>query len=369
MKKVQKIMQLIWVFSSTMIAEAAEESTYDRIWGYATLYENKESGFLKKFALTGRAQYDIGTYDANQGNLDGSRWRRWRFGFKSEFVEDWGLHVEGDFDRNEGLGQGYERLTDAYISWKPDKLTTVKFLKQSAGFTLDGYTSSKKLYTLERNNLTNNLWFTKEYFTGITVKRDFNTQCFYKVGLFASDDSTEIEINDASYFLLASVEHTLNMGPKFDEATIHLDYVYNDKDVNANTPDLSHVASLSTRWQMDSFYLYTDLAAGHGYYNQKNLWGVVLMPFYDVSEMVQVIGRYTYLSSGENGVKLNRYEKYIVEGRGDKYNEIYAGLNIFFYGHKLKWQTGIQYTDMNDKANDEGEYQGWGLTTGLRFSY
>jgi phosphate-selective porin OprO/OprP len=39
---------------------------------------------------------------------------------------------------------------------------------------------------------------------------------------------------------------------------------------------------------------------------------------------------------------------------------------VFFYGHKLKWQTGLQYTRMDDEADDGGEYDGWGITTGLR---
>ena len=91
------------------------------------------------------------------------------------------------------------------------------------------------------------------------------------------------------------------------------------------------------------------------------------MPFYDVSEVVQLLGRYTYLSSGDdNGLSLNRYEDEIVQGEGDEYHEIYAGLNVFLYGHKLKWQTGLQYTRMDDKADDVGEYDGWGITTGLR---
>ena len=91
------------------------------------------------------------------------------------------------------------------------------------------------------------------------------------------------------------------------------------------------------------------------------------MPFYDVSELVQLVGRYTYLSSDHgNGLVFNRYEDKIAQGAGDEYHEIYAGLNLFFYGHKLKWQTGLQYAQMDDKADDGGEYDGWGITSGLR---
>jgi phosphate-selective porin OprO/OprP len=43
-----------------------------------------------------------------------------------------------------------------------------------------------------------------------------------------------------------------------------------------------------------------------------------------------------------------------------------VGANLFFYGHKLKWQTGLQYATLDDSADDGGEYTGWGITTGLR---
>ncbi len=331
--------------------------------------KTKNSNFLKKFSLSGRLQGDVTLLDADQGSFDNILWRRYRFGFVSEFVSGWRLHLEGDFDQIDLRGERYERLTDAYIVWQPNESIEVKLLKQSAGFTMDGATSSKKLLTLERNNLTRSLWFSEEYFTGITLRRNFNGQHSFKVGLFSSDDSNEIGITDASYFLLASLSYTLDIGPKFDEASIHLDYVYNDKDLNANTPDLSHIASFYTRWRMGPWNLHTDLALGDGYFGQSDLWGVILMPFYDVSEIIQFIGRYTYLSSDQNGLVLNRYEDQIVQGKGDKYHEIYAGLNVYFYGHKLKWQTGLQYSKMRDKANDGGEYKGWGLTTGLRLSW
>ena len=99
------------------------------------------------------------------------------------------------------------------------------------------------------------------------------------------------------------------------------------------------------------------------------------MPFYSFNEHHQAVLRYTFItSSDDNGVRLNRYENRIVDSdlesfdndRGNRYNEIYAGYNLFFYGHKLKWQTGLQYTTMQDDADDGGEYSGWGLSTGLR---
>lgn len=55
--------------------------------------------------------------------------------------------------------------------------------------------------------------------------------------------------------------------------------------------------------------------------------------------------------------------------RGDEYNEVYLGLNYYFYGHKLKLQTGWNYSWMCDSAKNGGKFDGWGWTTGLRVSW
>jgi phosphate-selective porin OprO/OprP len=94
------------------------------------------------------------------------------------------------------------------------------------------------------------------------------------------------------------------------------------------------------------------------------------MPFVNVTDKLQGIVRYTYLESdGPNGVRLATYESRLVPGRGDRYNEIYLGANYFFYGHKLKLQSGVQFADMNDRANDGGAYSGVSWTTGIRVGW
>ena len=44
-------------------------------------------------------------------------------------------------------------------------------------------------------------------------------------------------------------------------------------------------------------------------------------------------------------------------------------MNYYLYGHKLKWQTGVQYATMQDKKNDGGEYNGWSVVSGIRISW
>jgi phosphate-selective porin OprO/OprP len=344
------------------------DSRYDRIWRHAVLYDNPDASLVQRFDLSGRLQADYAWFDADEGEYDDARWRRFRFGFTSLLVDDWTVRLEGDFDLNNSAGDFYQRLTDAHVDWAVNKSTSLKILKHSAGFTLDGITSSKKLLTPERNNLTNNLWFTAEYFTGLSLAGKPEKRLSYKAGVYSSDDSDEWGVDNASYFTHASLSYDWAPDLGLDKALVTLDYVYNDKDPDANTREFGHVISVSSRWQAANWGLQTDLSAGDGYYDQEDVWGLVLMPYYSFTGMTQLVLRYTYLDSdGANGLRLNRYENRAVSGRGDEYNEYFAGMNLFFYGHKFKWQTGLQYTTMDDAADDGGEYDGWGLTTGLRF--
>ena len=70
-----------------------------------------------------------------------------------------------------------------------------------------------------------------------------------------------------------------------------------------------------------------------------------------------------------NGVRLTRYENRVTAGRGDRYQDVYAGLNYYVHGHRLKAQTGLTYAHMRDRARDGGAYSGWTWTTALRLSW
>lgn len=349
-------------------ADEQDESTFDSIWGYATLYENEDNRYVQKFALSGRLQADSAYFDADQGRFsDAFRWRRFRFGFTSHLFQDWTVRIEGAFDLEQSIGDIYTSLTDAYIGWAPNDSLNLKVLKHSAGFTLDGATSSTKLLTMQRNNLTNNLWFTAEYFTGISARGEVGERWRYTAGLFSSDGNEELSQFEASYFTLFSLGYRIPESPKLKSGLVRVDYVYNDEDPKAATRDFSHVLSLVTEWETGRWGLRTDLSAGKGHAGQSDTWGAVVMPFYDFTPRIQGVLRYTYVGSeDDNGVRLTRYANEIVSGRGNEYNEIYAGVNVYFYGHKLKWQTGLEYESMRDDANDGGEYEGWGLSTGLR---
>ncbi len=359
-------------------AQAEEtESGFDRAWSYLTLYEDEGSGFIQKFSIVGRAQADAvwvnpdtvwldpedGAAVSEAETYNDVTWRRFRLGFKTEMFNDWTVHIEADWKVNESVDQWYNKLTDGYIAWQPSTEIKIKALKQSAGFTLDGATSSKRLLTMERNNLTGNLWFTEEYFTGILVSGTFAENGSYKGSFFSSGGDPGWDVDSASWFTFWS------LGYRFGNTRLAVDYVYQDEDENASTRAFEQILSLHGQWQDGAWGLRADLSGGKGFaeLGQSDVRGLYIMPFYDISKRTQIVLAYTYVDSdGDNGVRLPRYENKAVGSRGNRYNEYYAGFNLFFYGHKLKWQTGLSWADMHDDAGDGGEYRGWNLSTGLR---
>ncbi|NRB40900.1 MAG: hypothetical protein HRU20_20930, partial [Pseudomonadales bacterium] len=91
-----------------------------------------------------RLHMDSAWFDADDGSYSDLIWRRLRFGFTGKYG-DIASVLEADFNLNNDVGEIYNRITDAKVSWEMDSALQISLLKQSAGFTLDGRTSSKKL--------------------------------------------------------------------------------------------------------------------------------------------------------------------------------------------------------------------------------
>ncbi len=368
----------------TPVTEPAKESSpFDKIWGLATFYKSDTNPVVQKIAFTGRAQFDYSLVDG-EGRLPGAsrdsdleddqfNTRRLRLGLKATVFENITLHVEGDFDPD--ADEFYQRLTDAYLGWEPSKKFGIKIGRQSMPFTMDGNTSSKELLAMDRSVLTNNIWFTTEYLPGIAVSGDVDN-LDYRAGVFSQGElNKEFGEFNAGTTWLATIGYDFAEALSAKKARIGFDYVYNAEAPSSpalfTNRSLGNIGSVNFDYQNGDFGLRTDLAGGQGYLNQADIWGLTVMPYYNISKKLQVVARYTYLqSNGDNGLRLGGYEAETVSGaRGDEYQEGYLGLNYYLYGHKLKFQTGVQYASMKDSANDGGKFDGVSLTAGLRISW
>ncbi len=358
--------------SQAVAPPAKEESIYDKIWSAAVLYKDKSNPFMQELSVVGRAHFDWFYFDADQGQDDDWVVRRTRIGLKGLFFGNVTVHVETDLNL-QNPDPLYNKLTDAYVQWAPSKAFKLTVGKQSVKFTLDGWTSSNQLLTMDRSVTGTNIWFPEEYAPGVSVSGEVgNWQ--YSIGYYSSGEaSPEFGDFNAGSFGLVSLGYNLADALGADKAMLRADYLYQDPDAgNTFTRPNEQVGSVNFVYEKGRFGLGADVSAAQGYGSQKDLLGMQILPsvYLNSSKKLQAVFRYTYMTSdGDNGIRLARYENRIVSGRGDEYHEFYAGLNYYLYGHKLKLQTGVQYASMDDAANDGGEYDGWGVSAGLRLSW
>jgi phosphate-selective porin OprO/OprP len=243
--------------------------------------------------------------------------------------------------------------------------------KQSVPFTQEGATSSKELITIDRSNLVNNIWFTQEYMPGISVSGRA-APWVYRGGIYSSGAmNREFGRFNGDMFTFGLVGYDFAKKLGVREAVLTGNYLYQHPDVNNTfTKRFEHIASLHFKLEEPRWGLRTDLSKTAGYLGQSDLWAVMLMPYFNATDKLQFVTRYTMVDSDAlNGISLNTYENRVVTARGDRYTESYLGVNYFFYGHRLKVQSGVQFADMRDRANDGGAYHGTSWTTGLRIGW
>ncbi len=346
-------------------------SAYDKIWGsFTEVYSDDDNAVVQRVLLSGRFHYDFAHIDADQGELNEWNVRRLRIGPRITLFRRLIFHTELELDpqRNDPF---YVRLTDAYVQWTKNARFVVTVGKQSAPFTLDGATSSRDLLTIDRSNLANNIWFPQEYLPGASVSGR-RAPWVYRAAIYSSGAmNREFGEFTGGVTTLALVGY--DFAPKFGarEALLTGNYVYQNPDPdNTFTRQLEHIGSINFRFEQPKWGARTDLSAADGYLGQGDMWALQLMPFVNVTGKFQVVGRYTFIDSDDlNAIRLATYESRLVTGRGDRYEEWYLGANYYVYGHRLKLQTGLQWADMDDRANDGGGYSGFAWTTGLRVGW
>jgi phosphate-selective porin OprO and OprP len=346
------------------------ESIYDRIWKFANWYHNDSNPVVQRVLFTGRYQHEYVTVDADQGDLSEWNVRRMRLGPRVTLFRKFTLHSEVELNPQEA-DPLYVRVTDLYLQWNKSARLALTVGKHGVPFTMDGSTSSKELLTIDRNNLSNNIWFPQEYIPGVSASGR-RAAWVYRAGVFSSGEANREfgEFNGGAFALGGlGYDFTKSLGAK--EALLSGSYVYQHPDPNNTfTRQLEHIASVYFKLEMRRWGVRSDISRANGYLGQSDLWGFMTMPFVNATDKIQFVGRYTFLDSADpNGVRLATYESRVVTSRGDQYNEFYLGANYYVYGHKLKLQSGVQWADMNDRANDGGAYSGVSWTTGLRVGW
>lgn len=360
--------------ASIATAQSAEQkapSQYDRIWSkFTNWYDDKENPVVQRVVFTGRFHYDLAMVDADRGDHRESNIRRLRLGPRITLFRDFLVHAEAEVNPQE-REPFYMRLTDAYVSWQKHAKATVQVGKQSVPFTQEGATSSRELLTIDRSNHANNVWFGQEYMPGVSMSGRA-APWSYRAGIYSAGAmNREFGEFNGGWFTLLSGGYDFGKKLGVREATLTGNYLYQHPDTdNTFTRRFEHIASAHVRVEQPKWGFRGDVSKTAGYLGQRDVLGIMAMPFYNVTSKLQAVVRYTHLDSdGPNGLSLNTYENRAARGQGDEYREAYLGASYYFYGHRLKLQSGVQFADMNDAANDGGAFSGVSWTTGLRVGW
>jgi phosphate-selective porin OprO/OprP len=357
--------------STAQPADKKAPSIYDKIWGHFTnWYDNKENPVVQRVVFTGRYHHDFVLVRADQSDTDESNVRRMRFGPRITFLRNFLLHTEVEVNPQE-RNPFYVRLTDAYVQWTKNAALVITVGKHSVPFTQEGATSSRELLTIDRSNLANNIWFGQEYMPGVSVggRRGLWT---YRGSLYSSGAmNREFGEFNGGLFTMGIVGYDFSKKLGVREATVTGNYLYQQPDVNNTfTRRYEHITSAHFRFEEGRLGARGDVSTAVGYLGQRDVWSLMLMPYFNATDKLQFVGRYTFVDSdGNNGVSLPTYENRVTTGAGDEYSAGYLGVNYYFYGHRLKLQSGVEFGRMQDRANDRGAYSGTSWVTGLRIGW
>jgi phosphate-selective porin OprO/OprP len=345
-------------------------STYDKIWKFAEWYQDDSNPVVQRVLLSGRFHYDFAVINADEGDHDEWNIRRLRIGPRVTLFRRFTVHGEVELDpqRADPL---YVRFTDLYLQWARSASFTLTAGKQSVPFTMDGATSSREILTIDRNNLSNNIWFPQEYIPGLSVSGR-RAPWIYRAGVFSAGEANrEYGEFSGGPFILGVLGYDFAPSLRATEAVLAGNYVHQRPDRrNTFTRQLQNIGSLNFRFEAGRWGVRADVSTASGYLGQSDLWGLMAMPYVNITDKLQAVGRFTSIDSDDvNGIRFGTYESRVVSGRGDHYNELYLGANYYFYGHRLKLQSGVQFADMDDRAGDGGAYSGTSWTTGLRVGW
>ncbi len=338
---------------------------YYDVLDLAKLYRG-DGPLIQEIKLIGRYQGQYHNVESDLG--DDSDWenRRFRFGVAATFLDN--FEFEGQFNIKtdySSSGRLFESVEDLTITWEPNDLWSLTVGKQKPAVTREYSTSSKRIKTVERSQLVNQL--VPEKAGGVVLT--FNDVGGFAVdlGIFSGslEDEWELPDFDGGYGLYARIAREIT------EATeLRFDYLYNDGDpMNNAFEDYDHIFSLNSQSDWDRWHLVTDILAGvEGSFGSQDVYGLVLMPYYDLTDKLELVFRYTLSSSnGTTGLDVqSRYEDDASGDLvGDQYHALYLGLNWYICGDKLKFMNGVEWSSI--EGFDDNDY--WSFFSAIRMYF
>ncbi|MDA0814120.1 MAG: porin, partial [Verrucomicrobia bacterium] len=279
------------------------------------------------------------------------------------------VDIKGYINIDDDFNPFYSSLEELHMKIKVVDALSITIGKQKPIWGYESTTSSSKILTMERGLLTNQLVPLKS--SGVAVDGEAGGFT-YNVGVYSGDLDDEFGTFDGGTFYTGSIGYDFSEACGMDKMAWRLDYIYNNQEVGdtaAKNYDNSFATSLVVG--QGDFTVVNELMYASG--QSPDVYGLSIMPSYDITEKLQVVGRYQYANGDDDGLRAqSRYERSVPSitdgGRGEGYNAFYLGLNYYIHGHGLKLMSGLEYATL-DGGSDGGDYDGLSWVSGIRINF
>jgi phosphate-selective porin OprO/OprP len=339
----------------------------DWLWETPRLVENPEAPVLQRLRIIGRYHGQYAYVDSNQNGYSEWEARRVRLGFNARFFKHFTMQSVWKADGDE-FKIDSSNVDNQWIAWRRKDYFGLKLGQQKPLWSQEWSTSSNAMLTMERSLLVNQL--RPRHSLGLYASGEVGSWA-YGLGGFRGEIGTDDD-GEEGYFGLLSVAREFNdWFGWLDDARWRVDYLFNDASQQAageyESAFATSVSGKLGRGRLVSEVLY---ATGGG----DDAYGFTITPSIDIiPDKLQFVLRYHHAWSTGDILKLqDRYETaggVIGDGRGDRYNAIYGGLNWYLRGNKFKFMSGVEYAEMSDPNHNGGDYKGWSFIGGVRISF
>lgn len=337
------------------------------------LYKS-DTGLIDKVVLIGRynGQYHLSDGDDLSDSFDNwENHRRLRAGMKIYFLDD--FEFKGQFNLNPEEGRFLENVEDLILKWKPNDDFYLTVGKQKAAVTREWSDSAKHIKTLERSQLVNQL--VPDKIGGVVAGYRFTDRILAEAGIYTGSNTENWALpwsSDGHGAASARIAYDPT-----DTTEVRFDYFYTDGAGHDNAVrDYDHILSLNSESDWGRFHLVTDLMYGKGTDDVSDVYGGLLMPYYDLTDKLEAVFRYTYSGSDEaDGIRLQkRYERTVAERgeHGDSYHSLYGGLNYYICEDKLKLMLGVEWSTLDrlrENTNRSDSFEQLTLFSGVRLYF
>ena len=371
-----------------LTGQLAAGPAYDRLWSVPLLYKNETNPWLEEMAIQGhlQTQYAVGnnaaghfgSYDLPQScTWDDVDVRRFRLGLRARMLGNW--KFQSLFDVYPDLEpRMYKGIAETYVTYAPADAFNISAGKAELKFTREQEISTSEYLPFERSLLVNMLYGGELTGTWISGK-NIADGWLYSLGAFSNQREDEFTRFKGGTIVLAKIGCNYTKASGFDFAQVEIQYLHNsapgyrESRGDPASPLFSDCIAISNDLTKGRFSLATEFFWGNGAVGQPDVCGFTAMPSYFLLEKLQLVTTFQFAGSHEpNGICLpTRYEALAPDTgdkRGDAYFAGYAGLNYYFYGHKLKVMSGAKFAHL-DGGPGGGSYDGWTWLAGVRMAF